>query len=139
MDLQNDIAVRDRALRVVRRATITAICSVVGLSGIFSAAAAFTFSGKPAAAHHEAPPVVPSAAAPEQKPAPAPIVVTQVVHISLGYGSYTGGGASSGGGSASYAPPAAAPAPGAPAPPAAAPPPPPPPPPACVSTPSKPC
>jgi len=129
MDWASDVAIRDRALRVVRRATISAVGTVVALSGVFSVAAALTFSGKPAA-HQEKPPVVPSAAAPVQKPGPAPIVITQVVRVPYGSSVSYKGTTSSGGGSVASAPSSS----GAPA---AAPPPPPPP--ACVSTPSKPC
>jgi len=123
----SEVAIRDRALRLVRRATVSVICSVVALTGVFSTAAALTFSGK-AAAHHEAPPVIPSAAPPVQKARPAPIVVTKVVHVPYGsYAAYSTGTKSTGGSAAQ--PPAQGPA--------AAPPPPPPA--ACVSTPSKPC
>jgi len=130
MDARSEAAIRDRAYRLVRRATISVICSVVALTGIFSTAAALNFSGKPVAAHHDAPPVLPSATPPVQKAPPAPIIVKRVVYVPYGAsGSYTGTTASGGGA-------APAPAPAGSGPVAA---PPPPPPPACVSTPSKPC
>lgn len=128
MDARSDAAIRDRAYRLVRRTTISVICSVVALTGIFSTAAALSFSGKPVAARHDAPPVLPSAAPPVQKAPPAPVIVKRVVYVPYGAsGSYTGTTTSGA---------AAAPAPAGSGPVAA---PPPPPPPACVSTPSKPC
>jgi hypothetical protein len=123
MEIRPELAVRDRALRLVRMSTTTAILGALGLTGAFSTAAAMTFSGKPPV-HHDAPPVLPARAAPAQVAPPAPIVITQ--YVTVPYGTYTATTATSAGASAPAAPGAAAP-------------PPPPPPPACVSTPSKPC
>ena len=117
-----EIVVRDRALRMVRLSTTTAIVSALGLTGAFSTAAAMTFSGKPAA-HRDAAPVIPLRAAPAQAAPPAPIVINQYVRVA--YGSYAMAATSTGAPAAPAAQPGAAP--------------PPPPPPACVSTPSKPC
>ena len=116
---------RDRAIWIVRGATLGGLAGALGLTWGFSNLAEAYFSGKQLSP--PAPPAVPVAAAPVQAVRP---VVTTVVHHSGGY--YSGGTApaaytapASGGSSAPGAPPAAAPAP--------------PPPPACVSTPSKPC
>ena len=117
---------RDRAIWIVRGATLGGLATALGLTWGFSTLAEAYFSGKQPAP--PAPPAVPVAATPVQA---AREVVTTVVHHPY-VGGYVGsaGPASSGGGapasSGGSAPaPAAAPAP--------------PPPPACVSTPSKPC
>jgi hypothetical protein len=119
---------RDRAIWIVRGATLGGLATALGLTWAFSNLAEAYFSGKQPAP--PAPPAVPVAATPVQA---AREVVTTVVHHPYvgGYvGTSSGGGAaasgggapaSSGGGTA----PVAAPAP--------------PPPPACHSTPSKPC
>jgi hypothetical protein len=115
---------RDRAIWFVRLGTFAGAACALGLSWTFSNLSLAYFSGKPPAPTPVVVPVVPSAAAPVQKP---PTVIQTVVRHP-----YQGG--SAGG----YAP---APAGSAPRPPGAAPAPapPPPPPPACHSTPSKPC
>ena len=111
---------RDRAIWIVRLATVSGLASALGLTWAFSNLAEAYFSGKQPAP--PAPPSVPAAAAPVQQ---ARQVITTVVHhpYSGGYVGASSGGstASSGGGTAPVS--AAAP----------------PPPPACVSTPSKPC
>jgi len=120
---RSERAARDRALWMVRLATVGSAAGALGLTWVFSDAAQAYFSGKPAPRSAPVVPVVPVAAAPVQQP---PQVIQTIVHHP-----YQGG---------SRAP---APAPGgaAPRPPAQAPgaPPPPPPPPVCKSTPSKPC
>lgn len=110
-----DEATRDRAIWIVRLATLGGAAGALGLTWLFSGMAEAYFSGKPPAP--PAPPAVPVAAAPVQKPAP---VITSVVHHPYQPGATSG----------------TAPRPPARAPGAA---PPPPPPPACHSTPSKPC
>jgi hypothetical protein len=139
MERRFNPATRDRAIRLVRRATVGGVGGAVGLSAIFSGAAILTFAGKPVASVHQtpSPPPVPAAAAPVQAPPPTPIVVVQVVHHRV-VGSTAGG--NSGAvprppgqppGSLGGSPAAGAPA-GQPAPP-------PPPPPVCHSTPTVPC
>jgi hypothetical protein len=120
---------RDRAIRMVRGVTIVGAGATVGLAGMFSAAAAVTFSGKTVSAHRPAPPVVPNATAPVQQPPPPPIVIEQVVHLPAA--SYYAGApaAASVGGVAVPRPPSQVPLPALP----------PPPPPVCHSTPSVPC
>ena len=115
---------RDRAIWIVRGATVGGLAGALGLTWGFSNLAEAYFSGKQPAA--PAPPSVPVAAAPVQAQR---AVVTTVVHHAYG-GSYGGGGTTTtGGGGTTTAgggtTPVSAPAP--------------PPPPACVSTPSKPC
>lgn len=133
MTQRSHVAIRDRAFRLVRRATFTAVGSAIALTGAFSTAAAFTFSGKPVDTHHDVTPVLPNEAAPVQKPPPPPIIVTQVVHVPA---AYAYGGSSGSGGGAAAAAAAAVPRPPGAAPVAL---PPPPPAPVCISTPSKPC
>ncbi|MFI5282678.1 MAG: hypothetical protein ACHQ0J_06055 [Candidatus Dormibacterales bacterium] len=114
---------RDRAIWIVRVATLGGLTSALGLTWAFSNLAEAYFSGKQPAP--PAPPAVPAAATPVQV---ARQVITTVVHhpYSGGYvGSTSGGGAAAAPASSGGSAPAAAPAP--------------PPPPACVSTPSKPC
>jgi hypothetical protein len=120
MDMRTDPAIRDRAMGLVRRATVGGVGGALGLTGIFSIAAAATFSGKPVAAQHPpAPPQVPFAAVPVQ--APPRVVVHVIHHPAQGWSNAAGPRA-----------PGSAPAPGAAPgfPPA---------PPACHSTPSRPC
>lgn len=118
---------RDRAIWFVRLGTFAGAACALGLSWTFSNLSLAYFSGKPPVPTPAAVPVVPTAAAPVQKP---PTVIQTVVHHP-----YQGG---SSGSTAARAP---APAGSAPRPPGAAPAPapPPPPPPSCTSTPSKPC
>jgi hypothetical protein len=117
MDRRPEEATRDRAILVVRLATLGGAAGALGMTWLFSNLAATYFSGKvPVAA---APPEVPVAAAPVQKPPP---VVQTIVHHPYRPGSNPSGGTAP-------RPPAKGPA--------AAPPPPPPP--VCHSTPSKPC
>ena len=111
---------RDRAIWIVRLATLGGVASAVGLTWIFADLAQAYFSGKPALAE-SMPPKVPVEAVPVQK---APTVVQTVVHHP-----YQGGSTAPAPGGSAPRPPAQAPA--------AAPPPPPPP--VCHSTPSKPC
>ena len=111
---------RDRAILIVRLSTFGGVVSALGLTWLFSNLAAGYFSGKPVVAAVPAPPKIPVAAAPVQKP---PTVIQTVVHHPSS-------------GSTAPAPVAPAPRPPAQGP---APPPPPPPPPVCHSTPSKPC
>jgi hypothetical protein len=108
---------RDRAILIVRLATLGGATAALGLTWLFSNLAATYFSGKAPVA--EAPPQVPAAATPVQKP---PTVVQTIVHHPYKAGSNPSGGS--------------APRPPAKGPGAA---PPPPPPPVCHSTPSKPC
>jgi hypothetical protein len=110
---------RNRAILVVRLATLGGLTSALGLTWLFTNLAATYFSGRPPAV--QAPAEVPVAAVPVQKPR---AVVKTVVHHPY-QPRYT---ATAGSGSAPR-PPSAGPAP-APAPP---------PPPACHSTPSHPC
>jgi hypothetical protein len=121
MARQPEQSIRDRAVWIVRLATLGSIGGAVGVTWGLSNLAEDYFSGKPPAA--PIPPRVPVAAAPVQKPPP---VIQTIVHHSYVPGPQAP--ASSGGGSAPR-PPAQGPAP----------PPPPPPPPVCHSTPSKPC
>jgi hypothetical protein len=118
MDRRPEEATRDRAIWIVRLATLGGAAGALGLTWLFSNLAATYFSGKaPVAA---APPPVPVAAAPVQKP---PTVIQTIVHHP-----YRPGSNPSTGGSAPRPPssgPVAAP--------------PPPPAPVCHSTPSKPC
>lgn len=101
--------------------TLSAVAATAGLTGAFTAAAAYTFAqSKPAPAHVPQVPMLPT---PQQSAPPSPIVEIQVVHHS----GYAPGTVVSGGGS--LRPPSAAPG-AAPLPPPA---------PVCVSTPSKPC
>lgn len=111
---------RDRAIWIVRLATIAGAAGALGLTWLFSDMAQAYFSGKPGAIA-SVPPKVPVEPAPVQK---APTVVQTVVHHP-----YQGG-------SVAPAPAGTAPRPPAQGPAAA---PPPPPPPVCHSTPSKPC
>jgi len=115
---KRDQSTRDRAIWIVRIATLGGLTTALGLTWGFSSLAEAYFSGKQPAP--PAPPTVPVAAAPVQA---VRQVITTVVHHP-----YSGGyvGTSSGG--------STAPAAGGSAPAAA-----PPPPPACHSTPSKPC
>jgi hypothetical protein len=112
---------RDRAIWVVRLATFGGVASAVGLSWVFADLAEAYFSGKPLVASAAAPPVVPVAAAPLQRPR---TVIQKVVHHPYQPGSVV-----------------PAPAGAAPRPPSQGPGPAPKPPPApvCHSTPSKPC
>jgi hypothetical protein len=120
MDQKIERANRDRAILVVRLATFGGVVSALGLSWLFADLAEAYFSGKPLQPTQEAPPTVPVAAAPVQKPPP---VIQRVVHHPYG-----APGAPAGAGSGPR-PPSTGPAP---APPAA-------PPAVCHSTPSKPC
>jgi hypothetical protein len=106
---------RDRAVLIVRLATVGGVLGAVGLSWVFGNLAEAFFSGRQPAP--PGPPKVPIAAAPVQK---APPVVTTTVHHP--YSSRPGAGSAPN-------PPGTGPAP-APAPP---------PPPVCHSTPSHPC
>jgi hypothetical protein len=140
---------RDHALRVVRRATLGGAGAALGLTGVFSVAAAITFSGKATAGAPAVatPPSVPVEAAPVQRPPPAAKVIQRIVHVAAAASIASSG--SPGAvryGSVPSAPrqapvPAGGSPPAAVAPPAAAPlpPPPPPPPPPCHSTPTHPC
>lgn len=112
-------ATRDRAILVVRLATLGGVVSSLGLSWLFADLAEAYFSGKPPQPTQAVPPAVPVAAAPVQKP---PKVIPTIVHHPYGG--------------------AVAPAPaGGPRPPSTGPAPSPPsaPPPICHSTPSKKC
>jgi hypothetical protein len=135
MDRRFNPASRDRAVRLVRRATIGGLVGAAGLTGIFSGAAVLTFSGKPVAVTlHPSPPPppVPVAAAPVQAAPPTPIVVVQVVHHQAAAYSASGGSYAS---STAPRPPGQLPVavglPALPPPPAPAP--------VCHSTPSVPC
>ena len=119
MEQSIERANRDRALLVVRVATLGGVVSALGLSWIFAGLAEAYFSGKPPQVAVTAPPAVPIAAAPVQKPPP---VIQRVVHHPYGA---PGAPASAGSGPR---PPSSGPAPVAP-----------PAPPACHSTPSKTC
>lgn len=123
MPLRTEQSTRDRAIWMVRLATLGGLFGAVGLSWLFGDLAEAYFSGKPPAPTPTPVPVIPVAAAPVQKPPP---VIQSVVHHP-----YQGGGAGAPavGGGAAPRPPAQGPAPA----------PPPPPPPVCHSTPSKPC
>jgi hypothetical protein len=114
---------RDRAIWIVRLATLGGLTSALGLTWAFSNLAEAYFSGKQPAP--PAPPTVPVAAAPVQV---ARQVITTVVHHPYS-GGYVGSSSASSGSSAASSGGGSAPAPVAA----------PPPPPACVSTPSKPC
>lgn len=114
MDQRPVEATRDRAILIVRLATVGGLVGSLGLTWLFTNLAEAFFSGRQPAA--QLPPAVPVAAVPVQS---APPVVQTVVHHS-GYPP-TGGGAPR--------PPSQGPV-AAPAPPPA---------PACHSTPSKPC
>lgn len=127
MDRRSDPGHRDRAMGRVRRGTVGAVGTALGLSGVFSAAAAVSFAGNQTSAPPVSPPFVPVEAAPAQAPPPTPPVVIRIVHHP----------ATLAGGGAAPRPPAQAPAPAGRAPSVA--PPPPPPPPLCHSTPSHPC
>jgi len=115
MDRRPEVSTRDRAILIVRLATVGGLAGALGLTWLFSNLAEAFFSGRAPAA--QLPPVVPVAAAPVQK---APPVVQTIVHHS-GYPPSSGG--------AAPRPPSQGPA-AAPAPPPA---------PVCHSTPSKPC
>jgi len=110
MDRKKELEIRDRAMRLVRTVTLGAVFGAGTMTGVFSTAAAITFSGKPVAQVVVAP-VVPVGPVPVQK-APAPAAFAGSV------------GAPAAGAAPQAAAPAAAPAPPAPV---------------CVSTPSKPC
>jgi len=120
---QPEQSTRDRAIFIVRGATLGGLVGAFGLTWVFSNLAEAYFSGKQPAP--PAPPTVPVAAAPVQK---APTFVTTVVHHPYVAGYVPG--TTTGGGTTAPAPPAGGGPVTAPAPP---------PPPACVSTPSKPC
>jgi hypothetical protein len=109
--------IRDRAINVVRLATLSGSLSAIGLTWLFSNLAIEYFSGKPAAAHVTPPSPVPALAEPVQSP---PSVIVKVVHRQA---SLPASGAAP-----APRPPAQGPAPAPPAPP-----------PVCHSTPSKPC
>jgi hypothetical protein len=114
---------RDRAILIVRLATIGGLAGALGFTWLFSNLAEAFFSGKAPAV--PAPPSVPVAAVPVQQPR---AVVTTVVHHKVAVSS--GGSVSTGRSSApAPRPPSQGPAPA----------PPPPPPPACHGTPSHPC
>jgi len=115
MDRRPEEATRDRAIQIVRLATVGGLAGALGLTWLFTNLAEAFFSGKEPTA--QLPPAVPIAAAPVQK---APPVVQTVVHHS-GYPPTSGGVAPR--------PPSQAPAAAPAAPPA----------PVCHSTPSKPC
>jgi len=115
MAARTDERTRDRAVLIVRLATLGAIVVATGMSWAFGNLAEAFFSGKTAAP--PGPPQVPVAKAPVQA---APPVVTTVVHHP--YGTRTGS-------TSGPQPPSTKPGP-APAPP---------PPPVCHSTPSHPC
>jgi hypothetical protein len=115
MDQRPEEATRDRAILIVRLATVGGLAGALGLTWLFTNLAEAFFSGRQPAA--QLPPAVPVAAAPVQT---APPVVQTVVHHS-GYPPTSPGSAPR--------PPSQGPA-AAPAPPPA---------PACHSTPSRPC
>jgi hypothetical protein len=79
MDKSLEQTARDRAIMIVRLATFGGVASALGMSWLFSNMAEAYFSGKPPAPTVAAPPEVPVAAAPVQKP---PKVVQKVVHHS---------------------------------------------------------
>ena len=106
-DQRSERAMRDRAIWIVRLATFGGVASAVGLSWVFA----------------DAPPVVPVAAAPIQRPR---TVIQKVVHHPYQPGSVAYAPAA---GAAAPRPPSQGPGPA----------PKPPPPPVCHSTPSKPC
>jgi hypothetical protein len=118
MEARFQPSTRNKAIVIVRAATVGGVVGAVGITWLFSNLAEAYFSGKPAGVHPSPPPQVPVAAVPQQAP---PTVVKTVVH-------HPSGG--------QPAAPAAAPRPPAQGP---APAPPPPPPPVCHSTPSHPC
>lgn len=120
MDQSVQRANRDRAILVVRMATLGGVVSALGLSWGFAELAEAYFSGKAPQPAQSVQPTVPVAAAPKQKPPP---VIQRVVHHP--YGS---GGATANAGSGPR-PPSSGPAPA----------PPPAPPAVCKSTPSKTC
>jgi hypothetical protein len=147
---------RDRGWRLVRRGTVGAVGGALGMTGLFSTAAALTFSGQqsPPPGHPAAAPGVPHDSAPVQSAPPAPIVIRHVVHLPAPPPQVVVVTPTPVPGARPTPPrpprqtPTAAPAPppraASPAPPppsdAPAPPPPPPPPPTCLhSTPSRPC
>jgi hypothetical protein len=119
MERRREEATRNRAILIVRLATLGGLTSALGLTWLFTNLAATYFSGKPSAV--QAPPAVPVAALPVQKPR---AVVQTVVHHP--YRPRAGAPARSG---PAPRPPSQGPGPA----------PPPPPPPACHSTPSHPC
>ncbi len=118
MERRPEEATRDRAILIVRLATLGGAAGALGVTWLFSNLAATYFSGKMPVA--QAPTPVPVAATPVQKP---PAVVQTIVHHPYKPGSKP-------------APVGAAPRPPSKAPAAA---PPLPPAPVCHSTPSKPC
>lgn len=120
MDQSAERATRDRAILIVRLATLGGVVSALGLSWLFADLAEAYFSGKAPEPTQTTPPTVPVAAAPVQK---APPVIQRVVHHP-----YAGAGAPAPAGSAPR-PPSSGPAPA----------PPPAPPAVCKSTPSKTC
>ncbi|MHB8718610.1 MAG: hypothetical protein ACYDAC_06930 [Candidatus Dormibacteria bacterium] len=112
MDPRVDTRTRDRALQLIRCATVGGAGAALGLSGLFAVVAARTFSGAPAAQPIEQPvPQVPLAATPVQTAPPSPTVIVNVIHSSAE--GYSGTTAVSSGTTAPRAPaqaPAAAPA-----------------------------
>lgn len=116
MAARTQAASRDRAILIVRAATVCAVVVAAGLSWAFGNLAEAFFSGKPAPA--PAPPTVPVAGAPTQHP--RAVVQTVVHHPNTSRPTSSG---------SNPRPPGTAPAPAAP----------PAPPPACHSTPTKPC
>jgi hypothetical protein len=121
MDIKTDVATRDRAIWVVRLATLGGTVTAIGLSWLFADLSKAYFSGHAPDATSANPPQVPAAAAPVQK---APPVIKTIVHHPYQPGVQAPAPTGSG-----PRPPGQKPAP-APAPP---------PPPPCKSTPSKPC
>lgn len=115
MDRRPEEATRDRAILIVRLATVGGLAGALGMTWLFTNLAETFFSGKAPAA--QLPPAVPVAAAPVQT---APPVVETVVHHP-GYAPTSGGAAPR---APSQGPVRAAA---------------PPPAPACHSTPSRPC
>jgi hypothetical protein len=128
MERRIDPVTRDRALQLVRRATLGGVATALGLSGIFTAVAAHTFPGQPVA--KPLPRVVPSvpvAAVPVQGAPTTPVVIDDVRHHpAQGYSGapvVSSGTVPRGPGQAPVAAPAFPPAPA----------------PVCHSTPSHPC
>src|ERR1035437_6003713 len=128
MERRIDPVTRDRALQLVRRATLGGVATALGLSGIFTAVAAHTFPGQPVAKPlPRVGPAVPVAAGAAQGAPTNPVVIADVRHLP-GQGSggppvVSSGTLPRGPGQAPVAAPAFPPAPA----------------PVCHSTPSHPC
>lgn len=108
--------IRDRAINLVRLATLGGVAGAIGLTWLFSNLAIAYFSGQPVGAQSAPPPLVPVLEAPIQSP---PALILRVVHHPASW-SASGGTPRPPGQGPAAAPPA-------------------PPPPACHSTPSRPC